>query len=161
MIKNIVWIAALCAIIALSAFKANDATSKYKCMIQMVNYTGEKAYVIVSLINPQGGYEKTLYIHGKDKQWYHEITEWWKYFGKAKRNIDGITGATLGGGERTISLLQIDDAKIDAGYKIRFETSVEEQKYHVNDAEFELTSASVNAKTEGSGYIRYVRLMPQ
>lgn len=127
----------------------------------MINYKGEGAYVIVSLINPQGNYEKTLYIQGDDPEWYHEITEWWGYFGKAKRQVDGITGATLAGGKRTVSILEIEDSKIDAGYKIRFETSVEEQKYHVRDVEFPLTSESVKSKVEGSGYIRYVRLMPQ
>lgn len=145
------------------AFKSDtpEAASKYKCMIQMINYTGEGAYVIVSLINPQGQYEETIHILGDDEEWYHEISEWWGWFGKKKRSIDGITGATLSGGERTISLLSIDDSKIDAGYKIRFETSVEEQKYHIKDVEFELTSESVKSKVEGSGYIRYVRLMPQ
>ena len=147
----------------LTAFTSDSlqAVSKYKCMIQMVNYTGEGAYVIVSLINPDNQYEKTLYIQGDDPEWYHEISSWWKWFGAKKRNTDGITGATLAGGARTISVLEIDDSKIDAGYKIRFETSVEEQKYHVKDVEFELTSESVNSKVDGTGYIRYVRLMPQ
>ena len=36
-------------------------------MLQMVNYTGEKAYIVVSLINPKGQYEKTLYMMGPDK----------------------------------------------------------------------------------------------
>ncbi|MGB0175843.1 MAG: DUF2271 domain-containing protein [Owenweeksia sp.] len=147
------------SIILLMGFTTH--TSTYKCMIQMINYKGEGAYVIVSLINPQGNYEKTLYIQGDDPEWYHEITEWWGYFGKAKRQVDGITGATLAGGKRTVSILEIEDSKIDAGYKIRFETSVEEQKYHVRDVEFPLTSESVKSKVEGSGYIRYVRLMPQ
>ena len=39
---------------------------QYKCMIQIKNYKGEGAYVIVSLINPKGDYEKTLYVIGDD-----------------------------------------------------------------------------------------------
>jgi len=153
---------ALVAIFTLGSFTpANTESTKYKCMIQMVNYTGEGAYIIVSLINPQGNYEKTLCILGDDKEWYHEITEWWAYFGQKPRKVDGITGATLAGGERSISVLEIENSKIDAGYKLRFETSVEEQKYHVKDIEFELTSEAGKTKKDGTGYIRYVRMMPQ
>ena len=37
-------------------------TSKYKCMIQMTNYMGEGAYVVISLIDSKGAYDKTLYV---------------------------------------------------------------------------------------------------
>ena len=57
--------------------------------------------------------------------------------------------------------LDIDDDKIDSGYKIRFETAVEDQEYYTDDVEFELTSDSVKSEVEGKGFIRYIRLMPQ
>ncbi len=136
-------------------------TSSYKCMIQMTNYTGEGAYIAISLLNPKGAYEKTLYVQGDDEEWYFDITEWWKFQGKIRTSIDAITGATISGGGRTISVIQIDDDKIDAGYKIRFESAVEDQEYYKDDIEFELTSTSVKSKVEGSGFIRYVRMMPQ
>ena len=74
---------------------------------------------------------------------------------------DAITGATISGGNRAISVIEIPDDKIDAGYKIRFETAVEDQEYYPSDVEFELTTASVNGKVAGKGFIRYVRMMPQ
>ena len=152
----------LSGLVLLGAFKSdNTAVKKYKCMIQMVNYTGEGAYVIISLIDPKGAYEKTLFIQGDDDEWDHEIDEWWKFFGAKKRSVDGITGATLAGGERTVSMIEIDDAKIDAGYKIRFETSVEDEGYYVKDVEIPLTTEALKAKAEGTGFIRYVRFMPQ
>ncbi|WP_274476418.1 DUF2271 domain-containing protein [Mangrovimonas aestuarii] len=132
----------------------------YKCMIQMTNYTGEGAYVVVSLINPNDEYEETLYVHGDDDEWYFDITEWWQFYGKRRPNIDAITGATISSGQRTINVINITDNKIDAGYKIRFETAVEDQQYHTSDVEFELTSESVKSKVEGNGFIRYVRIMP-
>ncbi|RZK67235.1 MAG: DUF2271 domain-containing protein, partial [Pedobacter sp.] len=46
------------------------------------------------------------------------------------------------------------------GYKLRFETAVEDNKYYVKDAEIPLTTEGLAAKTEGTGYIRYVRLSP-
>ncbi|MDO5969276.1 DUF2271 domain-containing protein [Flavivirga aquimarina] len=142
-------------------FKNKVNTTSYKCMIQMTNYTGEGAYIAISLLNPDGTYEKTLYIQGDDDEWYSDITEWWKFHGKIRADIDAITGATISGGGRTISVIQIDDDKIDVGYKIRFESAVEDQEYYKDDVEFELTSESVKSKVDGNGFIRYVRIIPQ
>jgi len=130
-------------------------------MVQMTNYTGEAAYIVISLIDPKGNYEKTLFVHGNDAQWYNTIEEWWQKFHSKKRSdIDAITGATISGGGRNITVIDIDDSKINAGYKIRFETAVEDQKYHTSDVEFELTSETVKSKQDGKGFIRYVRMMP-
>ena len=52
----------LMLITAMLGFKKSPATTPYKCMIQMKNYTGEGAYVIISLLNPKGAYEATLYV---------------------------------------------------------------------------------------------------
>lgn len=130
-------------------------------MVQMTNYMGEAAYIVISLIDPKGNYEKTLFVHGDDAQWYNTIEEWWQKFHSKKRSdIDAITGATISGGGRNITVIDIDDSKINAGYKIRFETAVEDQKYHTSDVEFELTSETVKSKQDGKGFIRYVRMMP-
>jgi len=158
MIKKIT--AILLLVFITTAFTTTEST-KYKCMIQMKNYTGEGAYVVISLLNPKGEYIKTLYVQGDDEEWYHDITEWWNYQGKVHAEIDGITGATISGGNRAITHLSIDTDKIDTGYKIRFETAVEDKEYFKDDVEFELTSKTVKSKTEGKGFIRYIRLIPQ
>tara|TARA_R110002073_G_scaffold336208_1_gene530963 strand:- start:105831 stop:106223 length:393 start_codon:yes stop_codon:yes gene_type:complete len=129
-------------------------------MIQMTNYTGESAYVVISLINPDGAYEKTLYVQGDDDEWYHDISEWWNFYGKKRTAIDAITGATIAGGEGSINVIEIEDSKINTGYSIRFETAVEDQEYYTKDVEFELTSENVKSKKEGKGFIRYVRMLP-
>jgi hypothetical protein len=146
--------------IALLSFTTPVETSSYKCMIQMINYTGENAYVVISLINPEGEYEKTLYVQGDDDEWYHDISEWWNFYGKKRTKIDAITGATIAGGARSISVINIENSKINTGYSIRFETAVEDQEYYSKDVEFELTSETIKSKKEGSGFIRYVRMMP-
>ncbi|OUS16846.1 flagellin biosynthesis protein FlgD [Nonlabens dokdonensis] len=133
----------------------------YKCLIQLKNYTGEGAYVVISLMNPEGDYEETLYVQGKDAEWYSEISEWWKFYGKRRPDIDAISGATISGGERSINVIQIPEDKIDKGYKIRFETAVEDQEYYAKDLEFDLTQANLKGKKEGTGFIRYVRLIRQ
>jgi len=162
-IKKSIWVVPILALftfLSLSFTKAKEATS-YKCMMQMINYEGEKAYIVISLLNPAGEYEKTLYVQGDDDEWYFDISSWWDFQGKKRAPLDGITGATIGGGERKISVISIDNDKIDAGYKLRFETAVEDQKYYTSDVEFDLTSKNVKGKIEGKGFIRYVRMLPQ
>lgn len=148
------------AFVVFSFSKPADTTN-LKCMIQMTSYLGEGAYVVISLISPDGEYDQTLYVHGKDSQWYNEIYQWWKYYGKKRVDIDAISGATISGGERAVSVLKIPNKKIDMGYDIRFETAVENQEYYTKDIQFELTSESVKRKVEGNGYIRYVRMIQQ
>lgn len=134
-------------------------TSKYKCMIQMVSYEGEAAYVVVSLINPSGAYEKTLSVLGTDKQWYNTLKDWYKFQAKSKEKLSAVTGASVGGGDRAMRTLEIDNAKLNKGYKLRFESAVEEQKYHVTDVEIPLTTAALAERADGKGYIRMVKLV--
>ncbi len=148
-------------IIAFSSFKKPNTESTYKCMIQMKNYSGEGAYIVISLLNQKGEYIKTLYVQGEDDEWYFDIPEWWKFQGKKRANIDAITGATISGGEREISIISIEDNVVNKGYKIRFETAVEDQEYHTSDVEFELTKENLKSKIEGKGFIRYIRIMPK
>lgn len=144
----------------LTAFTSTE-TKTVKCLIQMTNYTGEGAYVVVSLLDASGKYVETLYVQGKDKEWYSEIPEWWKFYGKYRPNIDAISGATISGGERSVIVLQIPTDKIDKGYHLRFESSVEDQKYYKDDVQFELTTAHLASKKDGKGFIRYVKLLSQ
>jgi hypothetical protein len=148
----------LVALIILLSFQVTAQTRKYKCMLQMSNYVGEGAYIVVSLINAKGEYEKTLYVMGDDKKWYKTVKEWHKFQSKKSENISAKTGASVTGGDRSITTIEIDESKINKGYKLRFETAVEDNKYYVSDAEIPLTTEGLAAKTEGKGYIRYVRL---
>ena len=146
----------LLMVCAVPYFTYAQNTSKYKCMIQMTNYLGEGAYVVISLINPKGAYEKTLYVMGADKKWYKTIKEWNKFYLK-QPNISAVTGASVTGGDRSVNVIELDKSKINAGYKLRFESAVEDQKYHVKDLEIPLTTATLAGKSDGTGYIRYVR----
>ncbi len=131
----------------------------YKCLIQLTNYGGEGAYVVVSLINPHGEYERTLSMSGDDEEWYEDMPAWYEFYNGKKENIDGVTGASIISGGRKITVLGIDPAKIDAGYKLRFETAVEDKEYYEKDLEIDLTTEVANQRLKGEGYIRYVQLI--
>ena len=142
-----------------SAF-VKEPTVSYKCMIQMMNYTGEKAYVVVSLIDPDGKYVKTLYVQGDDKEWFPDLKNWWKFSEGINENVDAISGATIGNGQKNIISLAFDASHIDSGHSVRFESAVENQEYYNIDAEIVLNSDTIKEKVEGKGYIRYIRMVP-
>ena len=143
-----------------ASFAQAGAATKYKCMIQMTNYMGEGAYVVIYLIDAKGAYEKTLYVMGPDKKWYNSLKEWNKFRAKKPVNISAITGASVTGGDRSVNTIEIENSKINAGYKLRFESAVEDKNYNVKDVEIPLTTEGLAAKSEGSGYVRYVRFSP-
>jgi hypothetical protein len=158
--SHILKTALLLLTMALPAQTMAQASGKYKCMIQMSNYMGEGAYVVISLINPKNAYEKTLYVLGPDKQWYKTIKEWHKAYAKKPTNISAVTGASVTGGDRSTNVIEIDQSKINKGYKLRFESAVEDKEYYVKDLEIPLTTEALSKKSEGTGYIRYVRFSP-
>lgn len=159
--KNTWKTAALAVIALLMSTVFSAQTTKYKVMLQMQNYTGKNAYVIISLINPKGGYDKTLSVLGDDNEWYNTLKEWEKFRKVKKEKLNGITGASVAGGARATRVIEFETAKLEKGYKIRFESAVETQKYHSKDAEIALSSAALNNKegVKGSGYIRNVRFI--
>ncbi len=144
----------------LFSFTKSESDTNYKCMMQMINYTGENAYVVISLINPDGKYDRALAVYGKDEKWYADIIQWWGYQKKAKQKIDGITGASIAGGQRAMNIVKIPSNLINKGYKIRVESAVESQTYHKNDIDFDYKSENINQKIDGKGYVKYIRLIP-
>ncbi len=156
----------LCLVLLLSCFipgqlfSQEAGTTKYKCLVQMTNYVGEGAYIVVSLVDAKGTYEKTLYVMGPDKKWYKTIKAWHKAFLKKPTNISAVTGASVTGGDRSVTVLEIEDSKINKGYQLRFESAVEDKPYYQKDVEVPLTTEGISGKTDGTGYIRYVRLSP-
>ena len=154
-------IAILLLVLTLTAPAVSVAqTTKYKCMIQMTNYMGEGAYVVISLVDSKGAYDKTLYVLGSDKKWYKTVKEWFKFYKSKPANVSAITGASVTGGDRSVNVIEIENSKISKGYKLRFESAVEDKNYNVKDLEIPLTTESLSAKSDGTGYIRYVRFSP-
>ena len=126
----------------------------------MKNYSGEAAYIVISLIDNENHYKETLYVQGDNDEWFSEIPSWWKFYGKYRPNLDAISGATAGPGKRIINHINIPKNAFGKGYKLRFETAVEDDFYYEQDVEMELSSKDdLNKKIEGTGYIRYIRML--
>lgn len=138
---------------------SGDSIKSVKMMIQMKNYSGEGAYVIVSIVDKKGNYIKTLQVYGDDPEWYYELSEWWKFQGKKRKSLDGITGGTISGGERKVGVLKIPSDYIDNVYKLRIETAVEDKDYFSKDLEFPLTQKNLAKPIQGKGFIQQVRFV--
>lgn len=147
------------AIVLGFGFKNRSAQVSLKCLVQLTNYTGEGAYVVVSLLDSKGKYKKTLQVLGKESRWYDDIVSWYKFHTTVKEPLDGISGASITAGSRKVFSLTLDDAYFNKGYRLRFETAVENQEYKEKDVEVEFSEANVGQTLEGSGYIRYVKLI--
>ncbi|MFD1616594.1 DUF2271 domain-containing protein [Gelatiniphilus marinus] len=147
---------------AFSTINSNEQlTSKYKCMVQLINYEGEGAYVVVSVVDKDNNYIKTLHVLGDDEKWYPDLEKWWSFIKTSKdAQVDALTGATIAGGERSIFTFQLDETDFKAGNKLRFETAVEHLEYFEKDLEILLENENLQNKFEGTGYIRYVRIIP-
>jgi len=138
-----------------------------KCKIEMIEYRGEGAYIAVSLMDENDKYLKTLQVLGEDKTWFFDMRLFWA---NLKSNgliddeayyahVDGITGPTIGGGKNLVVPLILDKNQIDKGYKILFETAVENKGYFRGDLTFELTEKSLNDSFEGTGFIKSVKTL--
>lgn len=158
-IYNYLFVIICLFLMAFTTLKNAEPTQKYKCMVQLKNYEGEGAYVIVSVVDKDDNYVKTLRILGDDEKWYPDLTKWWSFFEKEK-DTDAISGATIAGGERAVFVVEIPTNVLNKGNKLRFETAVEHQEYHIKDLEVVLNTVELKSKYEGMGYIRYVRLLP-
>ena len=136
-----------------------SADVNLKCLIQLTNYTGEGAYVMVSLLDPKGKYVKTLQVFGKEKRWWDDLPSWFKFYTSSKENVDAISGASITAGARKVFSFKADEALLGKGYKLRFETAVENQNYKEKDVEMELSEENIGNTINGTGYIRYVKLI--
>jgi hypothetical protein len=143
------------ATLALSTFAA--MAEEAVVVVQLNEYVGDEAYFALYLVNPEGKYEKTLWLSGPEKVWWPQTARWFGYFSRNAEDVDAITGASTPSGSRAVMRLDIDPKLIDAGYTLRVETSVDQQENYQQDAEVALTHANERVKTPGTGYVRYIR----
>jgi hypothetical protein len=145
--------------VASLGFNKRPAEVSFKCLVQLTNYSGEGAYVMVSLIDNKGKYKKTLQVFGKEKRWWDDLPSWFKFYTTTKENVDGVSGASITAGNRKVFSITADEATFDKGYKLRFETAVENKDYKEKDVEMDFSEANIGKTVEGTGYIRYVKLI--
>lgn len=118
----------------------------------MVRYSGNAAYIAVYVTDPSGTYHSTLWVAGHKTRYYGTLRGWVQGVSQAGSiDLDGITGASVGGGQTLTVHASLADALIDAGYQIHVDTAVENGGEFTNDAVIDLTSTA--ATVDGTGYV--------
>ena len=152
-------------LISLSLSPKKESIS-VKCMIEMKDYSGEGAYINISVVKKEN-YLKTLYVLGNDKAWFSEMKSFWKYIRDNKLYldedfypiIDGISGATISGSQKRVIILKIPKSFLNKNHQLRFETAVEDEGYFVNDVNFILSEKGLNKSYEGQGFIQNIKFI--
>ena len=152
-------------LISLSLSPKKESIS-VKCMIEMKDYSGEGAYINISVVNKEN-YLKTLYVLGNDKAWFSEMKSFWKHIRDNKLYldedfyplIDGISGATISGTQKRVIILKIPKSFLNKNHQLRFETAVEDEGYFENDVNFVLSEKGLNKSHEGQGFIQNIKFI--
>ena len=142
---------------ALAAIPVASQAAEGTFLVQLNDYEGYEAFYAMYLVDPEGRYVRTLWVGGSKPQFFKDMPRWWKYLGRAPQDIDAITGASIAPGDRNVIHIDLDDDVLDAGYKVRIETSVENQGNYPEDVEVALDREHMKDKIPGTGYVRYFR----
>ncbi|WP_417309672.1 DUF2271 domain-containing protein [Devosia sp.] len=140
------------ALLAPSAAIAKDISVD----VQMVRYSGNPAYLAVYVTNPDGSYNSTLWVSGTRTRYLRDLRQWAKGAAAAGVSLDGITGASVGGGQVLTVNTSIADSLIDAGYEVHVDSAVEHGGSYSSDAVVPLTSAENGQPVDGTGYVSHM-----
>lgn len=138
-----------------------------KCLLEIMDYRGEGAYFIISVLDEEENYIKTVYVLGDDKSWFSEMKAFWIHLRKNNLFsdedfyplIDGISGPTISGGERRVFQIKVPKSLFNNGHLLRFETAVEDKAYHMNDISIALNTESLRQAHTGKGFIKKIQFI--
>lgn len=144
----------IAATLALSLTLAAEVEARPMTIaVQMADYSGRQAYLVAYVVDAKGRYVSTLWAAGSSDRYFEHFDRWFRLFMRARRGIDGTTGASLGAGSGTQVMIDVPDSLINAGNVLRLESAVENQYYVPDEAELPLDDAHNGAATPGKAYV--------
>lgn len=134
------------ALVAPSAAEAANVTVE----VDLKTYSGPNAYLAVYLVDASGTYQSTIWVAGNHFRYLGSLRGWARGFSAAgETSINGISGASVGGGRTLKVSTTLSDALIDAGYKIVVDTAVEHVGEYTADASVPLETGGGSATGQG------------
>ena len=121
---------------------------------QLQGYSGNGAYLAFYVTDATGQYKKTLWVSGKKVKYYKHLRDWARGSGLKASEYDGVSGASVGSGKSLKVTVELADALIDAGYEIRVDSAVEDQRENPADVRAPLTKQGAGKPVAGRGYIK-------
>lgn len=117
------------------------------------SYSGEGAYLAIYLTDPAGKLVKTIHVAGGKAKYHQHLSGWHRQGGG---RLDGTTGASVGVGQTLRISTDIADTLIDAGFEIRVDTAVEDQRDVPADARIPVSAGSIGKPAAGRGYVKSI-----
>ena len=121
---------------------------------QLQGYNGNGAYLAFYVTDAAGQYKKTLWVSGTKTKYYKHLRDWARGSGLKSSEFDGVSGASVGSGKSLKVTVELADALIDAGYEIRVDSAVEDQRENPADVRAPLTRQGAGKPVAGHGYVK-------
>lgn len=121
---------------------------------QLKSYSGDGAYMAIYVTDAAGHYKKTLWVAGEKTKYYKHLRDWARGSGMKASEFDGVSGASVGSGRSLKVTVELADALIDAGYEIRVDTAVEDQRDNAAEVRVPLTLQNKGKPAAGTGYVK-------
>lgn len=119
----------------------------------LADYRGGKAYLAIYLTDAQGQYQRTLWVAGSKAKYYKHLGDWARGSGLRAAEFDGLSGASVGSGDTLSVSVEVADSLLDAGYQIRIDSAVEDERSNRAEVKVPLTLDGAGKDTAGSGYV--------
>lgn len=145
---------ALLVLASLASFPGLSQAREVTLTTELKSYNGDGAYVAIYLTDADGRYRQTLWIAGKKSKYYKHLKDWARGSGMNQADYDGKTGASLLSGHTLTTTVELDDALFDAGYQLRLDTAVEDQRDQRAEVIAPLTTAGAGQPVAGKGYVK-------
>ena len=141
------------ALAGMAALPAIGQAREINLSTTLKDYRGNEAYLAIYVTDAQGAYQRTLWVSGKKAKYYKHLRDWVQGGGSKPAEFDGLTGASVGGGETLEVAVELEDALIDAGYEIRIDSAVEDKRDNRGEIKVPLTLQATTVNGGAQGYV--------
>lgn len=117
------------------------------------NYGGDGAYLALYVTNSSGAYVGSLWMAGRDSEYYEHLDNWYRATRGDRAQVNGITGASVGAGRSLEITLDLADTLFDAGYTLHIDAAVEDMRDSPNEVAVPLTTGNAGQVVRGRRYI--------
>ena len=121
--------------------------------VNMAQYGGPGAYLAIYVTDSSGAYAGSLWMAGGKSKYYKHLSDWAQFTGGDVAQVDGITGASVGSGQKLELSMDLADALFDAGYTLHIDAAAEEMRDSPNEVSVPLTAAGAGQAVSGRRYI--------
>lgn len=122
--------------------------------VDLTRYGGDGAYLALYVTDSSGAYAGSLWMAGAKSKYYKHLKGWYQGARGDVRQVDGITGASVGAGRSLEVTLDLQDAIFDAGYTLHVDAAVEDMRESPREVSIPLTARGGSAR--GRAFINSV-----